>query len=124
MDKVAIIAFLILMKDVYLKAIKIENWMELKNYNDTNHLNFGMCGYIHYKKLTQGIVVMTDIIDEIKKDDLLTTDSSFSGQFSYPVAIDFSSWDVTNIKAKALQPRIEHLNRTITRLKNELQPHS
>lgn len=105
MDKAAILIELKKAEKFYLKAITSDNgyWKFL----EYNNMLYGFCYYFNSNPC---------IINEIEKD-LLTPVQQ--GHYWYTYALQYESkGDSIN---HALKPRLEHLQRTIKRLENELK---
>lgn len=105
MDKAAILIELKKTKKVYLKAINIDfgYWKFL----ECNNMIYGFCYYFNSN---------TCIINELEKD-LLTPVQQ--GYYWYKYALLYE--EIDDSIELSLKPRLEHLQRTINRLENELK---
>lgn len=119
MEKSVILGFITTMAADYEGAINAteydDNVNQFMKFLDDFNLDFGFCNWI----VSHDLLTINDelaIICELNKEK---PDNYNLIGFYYPTAVLFSS--THSIKEHALKPRLDHLNRTIARLQNEIQ---
>lgn len=110
MNKKEILAVVYKMLEQY-KAVNVE-FLESTDLRSINFIN-GFCVWLHNRAFP-----LNDygaILDELKKDALVKT---WKYSYWYP------TFNVTQSLENSITPRIEHLERTITRLEQEVSKES
>jgi len=108
-------------KDKYVKAIQLDivNDKLFKMMLSQNSIQSGFCNFfrIQYAGISETILC------QLRLDLIYPSGTDLSGlwyqsvstlEFYYPTTVE-------EIKQQALQPRLDHLNRTIARLQDELK---
>jgi len=105
MDKQEILIELKKAKKIYYKAINIDfaYWKFLED----NNILYGFCCFFNSNSC---------IINELEKDLLIPVQQGY-----YWYAYALLPEEIDNSIKQALKPRLEHLQRTINRLENELK---
>ena len=119
MDKAAILIELNKAEKVYLKAI--ETLPEFICRDDIQNLDRGFCKFFdNFLDCSQLFYDL--VLKELSKDFI--SDGNYYGDYWYRTANYFfikGDISASKIKELSLKPRLEHLQRTINRLENELK---
>lgn len=116
MTKQEMLSEVIIMRNLWQKAIELKSVLFINN----NHLNTRFCKYFANIFPSNGNILHQNRIDlqnELRKD-LLKKTNHFS--YYYYVYDFITSYYIDDIIKNQLQPRLDHLNRTIARLEKEI----
>jgi len=118
MDKQLILEALQHARTMYERAVncRITTFGIFYNTIIINDMSLGLCRFF---QMNYSMMFSQYVTDELKKDRI--DNSLFHRRYWYSSAYTYKiTKDIQAIKTNCLQPRLDHLNRTIARLEQEI----